>query len=117
LSAGALIAGLLVVAPAPAGHAEAVDTVKIPGLRAAASVIRDVDGIPHLRATNAHDLFFRQGWVHADDRLFQMDVTRRRGSGTLAERPRPVGGRWTRWPGASAGTSAASSSKTCCAGG
>ncbi len=41
--------------------------------------------IPHVNATNAHDLFFLQGWVHADDRLFQMDVTRRRGSGTLAE--------------------------------
>ncbi|HEY6051492.1 MAG TPA: penicillin acylase family protein, partial [Thermoanaerobaculia bacterium] len=36
-------------------------------------------------ASDEHDLFFLQGWVHAQDRLFQMDVTRRRASGTLAE--------------------------------
>ena len=48
-------------------------------------MVRDVDGVPHIKARNAHDLFFLQGWVHADDRLFQMDVTRRRASGTLAE--------------------------------
>ena len=48
-------------------------------------MVRDVDGVPHIKAANAHDLFFLQGWQHADDRLFQMDVTRRRASGTLAE--------------------------------
>ena len=67
--------------PVPRTH----DRVEIPGLRGAASVVRDVDGVPHVKATNPHDLFFLQGWVHADDRLFQMDVTRRRASGTLAE--------------------------------
>ena len=41
--------------------------------------------VPHIKAANAHDLFFLQGWQHAGDRLFQMDVTRRRASGTLAE--------------------------------
>jgi penicillin amidase len=84
-SAGALAAGLLAAAPVTAGHAKVTNRVEIPGLRAAASVVRDVDGVPHVKATNAHDLFLLQGWVHADDRLFQMDVTRRRGSGTLAE--------------------------------
>ena len=59
--------------------------MRIPGLHAAASVVRDVDGVPHIKARNAHDLFFLQGWQHAEDRLFQMDVTRRRASGTLAE--------------------------------
>ncbi|GAB4374108.1 MAG: penicillin acylase family protein [Acidobacteriota bacterium] len=57
----------------------------MPGLRAAAGVIRDRDGIPHIYATNLHDLFFMQGFVHATDRLFQMDLTRRQASGTLAE--------------------------------
>src|SRR5829696_4445922 len=83
LSVGILAAGFLTAAPASAGPP--VDRVEIPGLRGAASVIRDVDGIPHVKATNQYDLFFLQGWVHADDRLFQMDVTRRRASGTLAE--------------------------------
>lgn len=36
-------------------------------------------------SANAHDPFFLQGWMHAEDRMFQMDVTRRRASGTLAE--------------------------------
>ena len=48
-------------------------------------MVRDIDGIAHIRASNEHDLFFLQGWVHAGDRLFQMDVTRRQASGTLAE--------------------------------
>jgi penicillin amidase len=55
------------------------------GLRAAAQVTRDVYGIAHVNAGNDHDLYFMQGYVHAQDRLFQMDVNRRRASGTLAE--------------------------------
>lgn len=58
---------------------------KMPGLKAAAEVIRDTHGIAHIRAGNDHDLYFMQGYVHAQDRLFQMDVSRRRASGTLAE--------------------------------
>ena len=42
-------------------------------------------GIAHIRAGNEHDLFFLQGYVHAQDRLFQMDASRRQASGTLAE--------------------------------
>ncbi len=84
-SAGVLAAGALVVASAPSGYADATGLVKIPGLHAPASVVRDDDGIAHIKAQNAHDLFFLQGWVHADDRLFQMDARRRTGSGTLAE--------------------------------
>lgn len=41
--------------------------------------------VAHVKASNEHDLFLLQGWVQAGDRLFQMDVTRRRVSGTLAE--------------------------------
>ncbi|HEY6005268.1 MAG TPA: penicillin acylase family protein, partial [Anaeromyxobacter sp.] len=57
----------------------------VAGLRADASIVRDRNGIAHVRAANEHDLFFLNGWVHAQDRLFQMDVSRRRASGTLAE--------------------------------
>src|SRR3712207_1212373 len=84
LSVGVLAAGLLVSKPA-AGHADDTARVEIRGLRAVASVVRDVDGVPHVKAANTHDLFFLQGYVHADDRIFQMDVSRRRASGTLAE--------------------------------
>jgi penicillin amidase len=50
-----------------------------------ARIARDALGIPHLSAKNERDLLFLQGYVHAQDRLFQMDVTRRQADGTLAE--------------------------------
>jgi penicillin G amidase len=52
---------------------------------AAASITVDQEGISHVRARNEHDLYFMQGWVHARERLFQMDYNRRLASGTLAE--------------------------------
>jgi penicillin G amidase len=55
------------------------------GLQAAARVARDANGIAHIFAANDHDAAFLQGWVHAEDRLFQMDLTRRQASGTEAE--------------------------------
>lgn len=48
-------------------------------------VVRDANGIAHIFAKNEHDLFFMQGFIHAQDRLFQMDLARRRASGTMAE--------------------------------
>jgi len=55
------------------------------GLNDSARIVRDAHGIPHILAGPEHDLFFLQGWVHAEDRLFQMDLLRRQASGTLAE--------------------------------
>ncbi|WP_155756245.1 penicillin acylase family protein, partial [Streptobacillus moniliformis] len=69
--ASVLVAGPLAGLTTGAGQADATEQVRVPGLRAVASLVRDVDGVPHIKATNAHDLFFLQGWVHADDRLFQ----------------------------------------------
>ncbi|HET9557126.1 MAG TPA: penicillin acylase family protein, partial [Actinomycetota bacterium] len=63
----------------------AADPVDVPGLEGPARVDRDGNGIAHIRAGTRHDLFFLQGWVHAQDRLFQMDVRRRQAGGTLAE--------------------------------
>jgi penicillin amidase len=57
----------------------------LPGLTASAKIIRDVDGLAHVQARNEHDMFFLQGWVHAEDRLFQMDLSRRQADGTIAE--------------------------------
>jgi penicillin amidase len=59
--------------------------VKLPELEAAAHITRDHWGVAHISARNEHDLFFLQGYAHAQDRLFQMDVSRRIASGTLAE--------------------------------
>jgi len=58
---------------------------RLAGLQGAARITIDDEGISHVRARNEHDLYFMQGWVHARDRLFQMDYNRRLASGTLAE--------------------------------
>ncbi|MDQ7819314.1 MAG: penicillin acylase family protein [Armatimonadota bacterium] len=60
-------------------------TLRVPGLRAPVEVVRDRWGIPHITAENAHDLFFAQGYVHAQDRLWQMELHRRTASGRLSE--------------------------------
>ncbi len=60
-------------------------TVEVPGLAAEVEVIRDPWGVPHIYAQNLDDLFFAQGFVQAQDRLWQMDMYRRAGEGRLAE--------------------------------
>ncbi|HTX19708.1 MAG TPA: penicillin acylase family protein [Bacteroidota bacterium] len=59
--------------------------LRVPGLLKPVIVERDEYGVPHLFAQNEHDLFFAQGYVHAQDRLWQMDVSRRAGEGRLSE--------------------------------
>ncbi len=55
------------------------------GLQAEVTVTRDEEGVPHIVAQNRHDLYFAQGYVQAQDRLFQMDLSRRQASGRLSE--------------------------------
>jgi penicillin amidase len=75
-----------IAAAGPAAPPQPATTVTaVPGLDAPVRVIRDVDGIAHLSAVDEHDLYLAQGWIHAADRLFQMDLQRRQPSGTLAE--------------------------------
>ena len=59
-------------------------TLKLSGLTAPVIVTRDSLGVPNLTAANQHDLFFAQGFVTAQDRLWQMDMTRRFASGDLS---------------------------------
>jgi penicillin amidase len=60
-------------------------TLKLPGLEHSVTVFRDPWGVPHIYARNQHDLFFAQGFVAAQDRLFQMELWKRVGQGRLAE--------------------------------
>lgn len=60
-------------------------TVALPGLSDTVEVIRDRYGVPHIYARNVDDLFLAQGFVHAQDRLWQMDMYRRTFEGRLAE--------------------------------
>jgi penicillin amidase len=57
----------------------------VPGLRERVEILRDKWGVPHIYAKNTDDLFFAQGWMAAKDRLFQIDLWRRVGTGKLAE--------------------------------
>jgi len=58
---------------------------RLKGLQKAVRIIRDPWGTPHIFAENAIDLFFAQGFVHAQDRLWQMEFNRRLVAGRLAE--------------------------------
>src|ERR1700675_2017497 len=55
------------------------------GLQQPVDVLRDRWGVAHIYAQNQHDLFFAQGFVAAQDRLFQMELWKRSGQGRLAE--------------------------------
>jgi penicillin amidase len=57
----------------------------VPGLKEPVEVLRDEWGIPHIYARNTNDLFFAQGYVTAQDRLWQMEMWRRWHEGRLAE--------------------------------
>jgi penicillin amidase len=59
--------------------------VTVPGLKEPVEVLRDRWGVPHIYARNSDDLFFAQGFVAAQDRLFQIDLWRRVGVGETAE--------------------------------
>lgn len=56
-----------------------------PGLMRPVTVTRDDWGIPHIVAETEADAYFALGWVHAQDRLWQMEMQRRAGAGRLAE--------------------------------
>jgi penicillin amidase len=60
-------------------------SMQLPGLEQPVDVVRDADGIPHLYAKSAHDAYFALGVVHAQDRLWQMEMNRRIAAGTLSE--------------------------------
>ena len=60
-------------------------TLKVTGLERPVNVLRDRWGVAHIYAQNQHDLFFAQGYVAAQDRLFQMELWKRSGQGRLAE--------------------------------
>ena len=77
----------------------------MPGFEKAVNVVRDRWGVAHIYAESQHDLFFAQGFVVAQDRLFQMELWKRSGQGRLAEilgpaaLPRDVNARRLRYRG------------------
>jgi penicillin G amidase len=60
-------------------------TVKVEGLRGRVEIIRDADAVPHIRANDEADALFGLGYVHAQERLWQMEFQRRIAQGRLSE--------------------------------
>ena len=90
--AAAIVVAAITLLPTPTSFASQAreaapptTDLTIPGLREPVEVRRDRWGVPHIYARNQHDLFLAQGFVAAQDRLFQMEMWRRHGEGRLAE--------------------------------
>jgi penicillin amidase len=77
--AAALVSSILIACAPSANRAG------LQGASNSISVIRDQYGVPHIRAKSDLDAFFAQGYVHAQDRLWQMEINRRTGAGRLSE--------------------------------
>lgn len=68
-----------------ANQAQIEGLVQLPGVQARVDIVRDAEGIPHIYAQNAQDAYFALGFVHAQDRLWQLEMNRRIASGRLSE--------------------------------
>jgi penicillin G amidase len=84
---GVLLAVVLLVARhvSRSGLPQRTGSAGLPGLAAEVEVRFDARGVPAIRAGSATDAMAALGWLHANDRLFQMELTRRAASGRLAE--------------------------------
>src|SRR3954466_7227769 len=84
-----LLAVIIVVAgfvwTAKASLPQIDGSLKVAGLKSPVTVLRDAQGMPHIRAASMEDAVFAQGYVTAQDRLWQMDITRRFAAGELSE--------------------------------
>ncbi len=79
LAVSILVGSVASIPPAVAAE------ITLPGLTQSVGVTMDTQGVPHIIARNDFDLARVQGYIHARDRFFQMDLTRRQVSGDLAE--------------------------------
>lgn len=70
---------------APQSFPQIDGEIKVDNLDGTVDIYRDAMGIPHIYASTQHDLFFAQGYVHAQDRFWQMDTWRHIGAGRVAE--------------------------------
>lgn len=67
-------------------HPQWEGELDLPGLQAPVEIRRDARGVPHIFAQNRSDLFFAQGFIHAQDRLWQIEINRLIACGRLSER-------------------------------
>ena len=83
--AAALLGPPIIKSKAKKSFPQVEGEIQIPGLDGEVRIYRDAYGVPQIYATSHHDLFFAQGYVHAQDRFWQMDFWRHLGAGRLAE--------------------------------
>jgi penicillin G amidase len=81
----ALVAVAIVVVPGASSAPKQSTALPLAGLEGPAQIVRDGVGVPHVYAKSERDAYFLVGYLHAQDRLFQMDQSRRQAAGTLAE--------------------------------
>ncbi|MBL1133961.1 MAG: penicillin acylase family protein [Chloroflexi bacterium] len=91
----AILAVIVLVSGALAGYAtysfyfspipKTDGSLRVAGLQSEVVIYRDNWAVPHIYADNTHDLFFAQGYVHAQDRWWQMEISRYLGMGRLSE--------------------------------
>jgi penicillin amidase len=79
LGAGGIYVALRNTVPSPSG------ALVVAGLSAPVEVVRDREGVPHIFAKSIEDLVCALGFIHAQDRLWQMELLRRAGQGRLSE--------------------------------
>ncbi|MFN2165294.1 MAG: penicillin acylase family protein, partial [Anaerolineae bacterium] len=82
-AAGLLAGGTYLLFRRPLARTQG--NIRLPGLQKEVEILRDRWGVPHIYAGNELDLWFAQGFVHAQDRLWQMDFQRRLVAGRLSE--------------------------------
>ena len=82
---GALVAGFVVVSAVRESLPRTSGEASLPGLGGAVTVMRDQSGIPHLYGDSVTDLARAQGYVHSQERFFEMDLRRRVTAGRLSE--------------------------------
>ena len=85
MSVGLCVSACRQQQPPPPLHAQIAGTMSVAGIGAAVRIVRDRWGVPHIYAESRDDVFFAQGFVQAQDRLFQMELWRRSAEGRLAE--------------------------------
>lgn len=80
-----IAAGVLAIVEVRRPYPQTAGEVTLPGLQDEVHIYRDKWGVPHIYAQSAEDLFFAQGYVHAQDRFWQMEMWRHTGQGRLSE--------------------------------
>lgn len=80
-----IAAGIYVYAAIDDSFPQTEGEIVLEGLDGQVEIFRDQAGIPHIYASTEHDLFFAEGYIHAQDRFWQMDFQRHVGAGRLSE--------------------------------